>query len=242
MWNTLNAVGFGKLSGSDFPGEARGNLSNYAKWNMIDRASLSYGYGTSISALQLARAYTVFGKDGSLKTVTLMRQSYVPEERNHNGLKRRYLRQVREMMESVVSKEGTARKAAIKGYRVAGKTGTIKKIGKNGKYLENSYVTVFAGLAPASDPRLIMVVVVDDPKGKNLYGGTIAAPVFSKVMGGALRLMDIQPDALPRQKAAQLALLTKQTNDELSRELMRELNNELSLELRQELDRGLGVG
>jgi len=235
MWDTLNAVGFGSLSGSQFPGEAIGNLSNYSTWNKIERTSLSYGYGVSISALQLARAYTVFGKGTTLKTVTLIRKNYVPETRSHNGLKQHYLVQVRRMMESVVSPEGTAKRAAIKGYRVAGKTGTIKKIGSNGKYLDNSYVTLFAGLAPASDPRLVMVVVVDDPKGKNLYGGTVAAPVFSKVMGGALRLMDIQPDALYNQQSEKLAMLSKQTDDELTRELQIELNKELNQELNRKL-------
>ncbi|MFV2056719.1 MAG: peptidoglycan D,D-transpeptidase FtsI family protein [Thiohalomonadales bacterium] len=213
MWDTLNAVGFGELSGSLFPGEARGNLRNYTDWNKVERASLSYGYGTSISVLQLARAYTIFANDFTLKTMTLMRQSYVPDRSVETNLKALYLKQVRTMMESVVAPEGTGNRAAIKGYRVAGKTGTIKKLGKDGKYLDNHYVALFAGMAPASNPRLVMVVIVDDPQGKEFYGGRVAAPVFSKVMTGALRLLDIQPDALSLSPRDKVALYGEGLND-----------------------------
>lgn len=208
LWDVLAGVGFGYESGSRFPGEAPGNLSDYSGWQKIERATMSFGYGLSVTALQLARAYAVFSNDGYLPPVSLLRTVH-GIEKNAQTTQRVFsaqtARQVRLMMETVVQNGGTGTKAHVPGYRIAGKTGTVKKIGANG-YEDDAYLSVFAGMAPASNPRLVMVVMVDDPQGKQYYGGLVAAPVFSKVMAGALRMLDIAPDDLPALHGAKLAM------------------------------------
>jgi cell division protein FtsI (penicillin-binding protein 3) len=209
FWDTLASVGFGYESGSNFPGESSGSLPDYTGWHNIERATLSFGYGLSVTALQLARAYSVFANHGVLPRVSLTRK--INNNNSSNAYRQQVISaetagQVRAMLEAVVQQGGTGTRAKVPGFRVAGKTGTVKKVGTNG-YQDDHYMAVFAGMAPASDPRLVMVVMVNDPRGKQYYGGLVAAPVFSKVMAGALRMLDIAPDDLPTLSGAQYAYL-----------------------------------
>jgi cell division protein FtsI (penicillin-binding protein 3) len=190
FWRSLSEVGFGAQTGSAFPGEAAGKLRDYKKWQPIEQATMSYGNGIAVNLLQLARAYTVFANDGDLKAVTLLRQD--APTIGKKVFSQNTAQQVRDMMELVVQPGGTAPLAQINGYRVAGKTGTSHKL-EGGHYV-NHYVASFVGLAPASNPRLIVAVMVDDPSGE-YYGGLVAAPVFSNVMGSALRLLNVPNDA-----------------------------------------------
>jgi len=191
FWRSLSEVGFGAQTGSAFPGEASGRLRDYKKWQPIEQATMSYGNGISVNLLQLARAYTVFANDGDLKSVTLLRQD--TPTLGKKVFSQATAQQVRDMLELVVQPGGTAPLAQINGYRVAGKTGTAHKL-EGGHYV-NHYVASFVGLAPASNPRLIVAVMVDDPSGDQYYGGQVAAPVFSNVMGSALRLLNVPNDA-----------------------------------------------
>ncbi len=185
------SLGFGVSTGSGFPGEVDGRLDATRRWSKIGQATLGFGYGLSVTPLQLAQAYAVIAADGVRRPPSLLRQEdKVVGER---VMSRQTARQLRTMLESVVSPEGTANSAAIKGYRVAGKTGTVKKSTKGG-YTEDQFRAVFAGMAPASSPRLVMVVVIDEPKGRRYYGGQVAAPLFSRVMTGVLRILNIAPD------------------------------------------------
>lgn len=194
LWDVFSRVGFGAVTASAFPGEASGLLSYYGRWREVDRATLSYGYGLSVNALQLTQAYAVLAADGKMHPITfLMTGGNALDETP--VMRPQVARQVRAMLEMVVSKEGTGQKAAVPGYRVAGKTGTAHKVTVGG-YADNRYLALFAGLAPVSDPRLAMVVMIDEPQGNEYYGGQVAAPVFSRVMAGALRLLDIAPDDL----------------------------------------------
>ncbi|HEY5603490.1 MAG TPA: penicillin-binding transpeptidase domain-containing protein [Gammaproteobacteria bacterium] len=211
MWNIFAGAGFGGTTGVGFPGESTGLLTDHYSWRDIERATLSYGYGMSVTTLQLARAYTLFANDGVVKPVSLVRNS--PQATDHSRyyqadpvLSQVTIKRVRQMMQTVVEEGGTAVAAQVPGYKIAGKTGTVRKSGVGG-YLEDSYISVFAGMAPATNPRLIMVVMVNEPRGEEYYGGAVAAPVFSKVMAGALRLMDVPPDDLPSLFGARVALL-----------------------------------
>lgn len=198
----LAALGFGKSTESGYPGEAGGQLRPAANWALIDQATLSYGYGISVSVLQLAQAYAVLAADGIYRPVSLLRRDSVPEGRR--VFTRGTAREVRHMMESVVAPGGTATRAAVAGYRVAGKTGTVKKAGVGG-YSQHKYLSLFAGMAPVSDPRLVIAVMINEPRGKQYYGGLVAAPVFSAVMDDALRLLNVAPDALGHNRVVRLA-------------------------------------
>jgi len=191
FWRSLSETGFGAQTGSAFPGEAAGKLRDYKKWQPIEQATMSYGNGISVNLLQLARAYTVFANDGDLKLVTLLKQD-VPTV-GRKVYSQATARAVRDMLELVVKPGGTAPLAQINGYRVAGKTGTAHKL-EGGHYV-NRYIASFVGLAPASNPRLIVAVMINEPGGEQYYGGQVAAPVFSNVMAGALRLLGVKPDA-----------------------------------------------
>ncbi|MDH5181350.1 MAG: penicillin-binding transpeptidase domain-containing protein [Gammaproteobacteria bacterium] len=191
LWAIHNKVGFGMTSGSGFPGEVEGVLNHSSQWREIDQATLSYGYGISVTALQLARAYGVIANDGILMPVTFLRRSEMPK--GEAVMQKKTARQLIAMLEKVVTEEGTGKRANISGYRVAGKTGTIKKAAAGG-YQDDKYLSVFAGLAPAGNPRLVMVVVVNEPRQGDYYGGDVAAPVFRKVIAGALHLLGIPPD------------------------------------------------
>jgi cell division protein FtsI (penicillin-binding protein 3) len=191
FWHSLNENGFGTQTGCEFPGEASGKLRDFKKWKPIEQATMSYGNGISVNLLQLARAYTVFANDGELKPVTLLRQD-VPVV-GTQVYSAATARAVRDMLEMVVRPGGTAPQAQIVGYRVAGKTGTAHKL-EGGRYV-NKYVASFVGMAPASNPRLIVAVMVNEPGGLEHYGGQVAAPAFSNVMGASLRLLNVPNDA-----------------------------------------------
>jgi len=193
LWGLYSKVGFGQTTGVGFPGETGGQLTTYQRWAKIDQATLSFGYGLSVTSLQLARAYAVLASGGVKRPVSLLRVEQ--PVKGVSVMSRATARSVVKMMEAVVSRTGTAPQAAVAGYRVAGKTGTAKK-SISGGYADDRYLSVFAGLVPASDPRLVMVVVIDDPRGEQYYGGQVAGPVFAKVMAGALRLLNIAPDDL----------------------------------------------
>jgi cell division protein FtsI (penicillin-binding protein 3) len=191
FWEGLSAAGFGIATASAFPGEADGYLADFHRWRDIERATLAYGYGLSVTSMQLAQAYSVFANDGYRVPVTLLQRERVAEQRKVYSP--RVARAVRKMMEAVVKKDGTAPLAAVQGYRVAGKTGTVHKSVAGG-YADDRYLSVFAGMAPASRPRLVTVVMIDEPNNGEHFGGKVAGPVFSKVMAGALRLLNVTPD------------------------------------------------
>jgi cell division protein FtsI (penicillin-binding protein 3) len=194
LWATLSRFGLGSLTASLFPGESAGLLAHYDDWRQITQATLGYGYGVSVTPLQLAQAYAALGSDGILRPVSLVRlDEPASGERilaSDNAIA------VRRMLEEVVKPGGTGKNASVTGYRVAGKTGTSWKFSAGG-YSKDKYFSIFAGLAPASEPRLAAVVVIDEPTGDLYYGSDVAAPVFAEVMTESLRLFGIAPDALP---------------------------------------------
>lgn len=192
IWTTLSRMGFGHVTASEFTGESGGILSNYNNWKAEGIASLSFGYGISVTALQLAQGYAAIGALGIMRPLTIQRRPEVVS--GERVLSEQVARQLIGMMESVV-REGTGTQAAIPGYRVAGKTGTAWKSNSAGGYFDDRYFAIFGGVAPASNPRLAAVVVIDEPSAGKYYGGEVSAPVFSKVMGGALRLLGVAPDA-----------------------------------------------
>jgi len=190
IWSTLRKFGYGQSTGSGMIGESQGMFTNFSSWRPPAIASLSYGYGISVTAMQLAHAYTSLASFGVSRPVSLLRvDGPVTGER---VISEKTARTMVSLLETVVSKEGTARAAAIAGYRVSGKTGTAQK-SANGGYT-NDYVALFCGMAPATNPRLVTVVVIDAPHGATHHGGDTAAPVFATVMGGALRLLGVPPD------------------------------------------------
>lgn len=208
IMDVLERAGFGQVIGTGFPGERGGVLPSPARWSRIEIATLSYGYGLSTSALQLARAYSVIADDGLGKPVSLLKVgaeevAALPRERVYDA---QVSRQVRDMLETVVdaSRGGAATDANVPFYSVAGKTGTAHVVGEFG-YEENLHNSLFAGLVPASDPRLAIVVVINEPKGDEHYGGQVAAPVFSRIAGGAMRLLNVAPDRVPAEGARALS-------------------------------------
>lgn len=194
MWSTFNQMGFGAKTNVGFPGEAAGRVRNYKTWRPIEQATMSYGHGISVTLLQLARAYTVFANDGELKPVSLLKLKDAPVGTQVFSAKT--AQQMKDMLEMVVMPGGTALKAQVLGYRIAGKTGTTHKLGPNG-YEKHKYVGSFVGMAPASNPRLIMAVMIDEPsvEKEQYFGGIVAAPVFSAVMTDTLRMLAIPQDA-----------------------------------------------
>ncbi|MGY6518299.1 MAG: peptidoglycan D,D-transpeptidase FtsI family protein [Lysobacteraceae bacterium] len=190
LFDVLNRFGLGQPTGSGFPGEAAGVLPGVRNWGPVERATISFGYGVSTTPLQLAQAYAAIGNGGRLVTPTFVHGGQV---QSRQIIDPQLARQLVDMLETVTGPEGSATRARVMGYRVAGKTGTSRKASVGG--YQRRYLSLFAGLVPASDPRLAMVVVVDDPKGEGYFGGLVAAPVFAGVMDGALRLLDVPPDA-----------------------------------------------
>jgi cell division protein FtsI (penicillin-binding protein 3) len=202
IWRTLSDLGFGQVTSSDFPGESAGLLSNYMHWRPIGIATMSHGYGLSVTPLQLAHAYATLGAGGLARPVSFIRvDGPIAGQR---VLDERLTRTLVHMMEAVINPGGTGTQAAIPWYRVAGKTGTAWKSNAGG-YSTDKYVAVFAGMVPATRPRLACVVVIDEPAAGKFYGGDVSAPVFSSVMAGALRLMAIAPDARLPAEAPTLA-------------------------------------
>ncbi len=191
LWGFLSEAGFGVSTGSGFPGEADGHMANYRRWRDIERATLAYGYGLSVTAMQLAQAYSVFANDGYRVPITLVKREQKPEREVVYSPE--VARSVRHMMEAVVRDGGTAPKAAVPGYRVAGKTGTVHK-SISGGYADDKYISVFAGMAPASNPGLVIAVVINEPRNGEHFGGLVAGPAFSRIMAGALRLLNVAPD------------------------------------------------
>ncbi|MDE2234017.1 MAG: penicillin-binding protein 2 [Gammaproteobacteria bacterium] len=193
LWNTLTAFGFGHVTDSGFPGEVPGYLPDYRSWSQARQATISYGYGIAVTALQLANAYDIIADNGVSIPPTFVHPDAPPT--GQQVISANMAVTLRHMLETVVSNEGTGKLANVAGYHIAGKTGTAH-IAENGGYLPNDYYSVFTGIAPATDPRLVTVVVIRAPSRGQYYAATVAAPVFARVMSGALRLLDIPPDDL----------------------------------------------
>ena len=191
-WQLLTRAGLGATPKSGLPGEVSGRLRPYATWRPIEKATMAYGHGLSVSLLQLAHAYTAFANDGVMPQLTALRRE--GQAIGSRVMTPETAQAVLAMLETVTQDGGTAPQARVVGYRVAGKTGTAHKL-IGGTYALDKYISSFVGLAPASDPRLVVAVMVDEPSGRDYYGGLVAAPVFSRVMAGALRFMAVPPDA-----------------------------------------------
>ncbi len=191
LYDVFNRFGFGQITGSGFPGESPGVLPDFKRWRPVEKLSMSYGYGLSVTALQLATAYTALANGGRMRAPTFVKGGSNPDTAIIDPALAQTLL---DMLETVTNEGGTARRAAVPYYRVGGKSGTSRKAGAGG-YQQARYLSLFAGLAPMSAPRLACVVVVNDPRGQVFYGGLVAAPVFGRVLGGALRLMDVPPDS-----------------------------------------------
>jgi cell division protein FtsI (penicillin-binding protein 3) len=192
MWDLFRDVGFGAAPALAFPGAAAGRLRDYKRWRPIEQATMAYGHGISVSLVQLARAYTIFARDGELVPLTLVKTGAAAA--GDKVLSAEAARAVRRMMELAVQPGGTGPRARIVGWRVAGKTGTAHKQ-ENGAYAAEKYLSSFVGIAPASAPRLVVAVMIDEPAPGEHYGGAVAAPVFAQVMQGALRLLGVPHDA-----------------------------------------------
>jgi len=196
QWSMYQKLGLGVVTGSGFPGEASGRLSLNALNNDFERASLAFGYGVSVTPLQLAHAYSAIAADGILRPVNfLFDADRDPAEvvEGERVMSATTARAVRKMMQRVVSDKGTGKRAKVANYSVAGKTGTVHKFVAGG-YAEDRYLSIFAGMVPADNPELVMVVMIDEPRNGEYFGGLVAAPVFSQVMSGAMRLLDVAPD------------------------------------------------
>lgn len=192
--HVFERMGFGEPVGSGFPGETLGNLPGHRNWDPITQATFGFGYGLSASSLQLARAYAVLANNGYRKEVSLVAIDSAPE--SVQVIDAEMVKQVRSMLQAASSDKGTGKRAMIDGYSVGGKTGTLHKTKAGGGYDDNRYMSVFAGLSPIDSPRLVTIVVIDEPRDGDYFGGLVAAPVFSEVTGNALRLLQVTPDQL----------------------------------------------
>ena len=217
VWSGLQRFGVGEPVYSGFPGEANSVLHHYASWGQIATATASYGYGWSVSALHMVRAYAALANDGLMPQLRLLKNTQpVPPRR---AVSAGTAREVRRMLETVVAPGGSATRAALKGYQVAGKTGTTRKLLATGGYDGNRHEALFVGMVPAENPRLVGLVIIDDPSAAGYYGGVVSAPVFSRVMQGAARLLQIPPGgteapelappSVPRTNTATLSPLVK---------------------------------
>ena len=191
LWHMFHQAGFGTSTGSRFPGEVHGKLAHFDGWREVRRVTLSFGYGLAVTPLQLARAFAAFGNGGVLPEISFLKAEDALS--GSQAMPAAVAAQIRGMLEEVVGPGGTGQQARVKGYRVGGKTGTTRK-SEAGGYSEDRYYSAFAGLAPMSDPRLSVVVVVDEPGGDEYYGGAVAAPVFSDIVEGSLRVLGVAPD------------------------------------------------
>ncbi|RMH85418.1 penicillin-binding protein 2 [Pseudomonas sp. AOB-7] len=196
LYEVFSKLGFGRDTGLGFPGERVGNLPNHRQWRQAETATLSYGYGLSVTAVQLAHAYAALGNGGGMVPLSMIRVDSTPG--SMQVVPPEVAKTLQGMLQQVIESPRGAVRAQVPGYHVAGKSGTARKtsVGTKG-YQANSYRSLFAGFAPAQNPRIAMVVVVDEPGKGAYYGGLISAPVFSRVMAGSLRLMNIAPDNLP---------------------------------------------
>ncbi|QNM96531.1 peptidoglycan D,D-transpeptidase FtsI family protein [Chitinimonas koreensis] len=193
LWNFYDSIGIGELPHSGFPGEASGRLRPWKTWRPVEQATMAYGYGLSVSLLQMAKAYQAFATDGEIRPVTF--QKLVAPLPGRRVMSAEVAQQVRRMLETVTQPGGTATRAQVVGYRVGGKTGTAKKLVGGAYGGDRLYVSSFIGIAPISDPRLIVAVMIDEPGGDSRYGGTVAAPAFASVVAGSLRMLGVPPDA-----------------------------------------------
>lgn len=191
LWGMLSNAGFGEMPGSGFPGEVSGKLRPYQTWRPIEQATMSYGHGIAVSLMQLARAYMIFAAEGEIKPVSLLKLDSAPVSKR--AISRDTALAVSRMLEMVAQPGGTAPKAQVSGYRVAGKTGTAHKLEGRG-YAKNRYLSTFVGYAPASNPQYVIAVMLDEPSAGQYYGGTVAAPVFSRVMQGILHMQNVPYD------------------------------------------------
>jgi cell division protein FtsI (penicillin-binding protein 3) len=191
MWEMFTTVGFGQQPKFGFPGAVAGRVRPYKSWRPIEQATMSYGHGISVSLIQLARSYMIFARNGD--TIPLSFQKVIDPPVGQRVISEKTALELRAMLETVVGPEGTAPKAQVPGYRVAGKTGTAYKI-VGGRYA-NKYVASFVGFAPVSNPRIIVAVMVDEPTNGQHFGGDVAAPVFSSVAANALRALNVTPDS-----------------------------------------------
>jgi len=200
----FSRLGFGQPTGIGFPGESAGYMPVKDRWRPIEVATLSYGYGLSVTALQLAQAYAVLGNGGIKHQTTLLKRDLsgnFDDEYLIQVMDETVARDLLVMLEKVTGDKGTARRAKVPGYRVGGKTGTVHKVSAGGGYEDHKYTALFAGIAPINNPRIALVIVVDDPKGDRYYGGQVAAPIFSRIMAGLLRVKQVVPDRVPEQWA-----------------------------------------
>jgi cell division protein FtsI (penicillin-binding protein 3) len=214
IWNKYQEYGLGLRPELTFPGVASGKVRPYKRWRPIEQATMAYGYGLSTSLLQIAQVYTAYAGDGTMHHVSLLRKDRNADrnsdkdadgnagasgaaqasDKGHAVTTPATARAIRSMLEMATGPGGTGRAAAVEGYRIGGKTGTARKqVGAT--YAKSRYRALFVGMAPMSDPRLIVAVMIDDPAGKVFYGGTVAGPVFGAVTGGALQLLGVPPDA-----------------------------------------------
>ena len=211
-WKFLNRVGFGRKPDAGFSSESAGKLTYYDKWGEVDRASHGYGYGVSVSLLQLAHAYSVLAAGGILNPISIYKQHKQPL--GQRVMAESNAKAVLMMMRAVVQKGATGKNARIDGYHVAGKTGTANKY-INGRYNKHKLIVSFVGIAPATNPRLIVAVMIDEPKVKKASGGRLAAPLFAAIMANSLRILDIAPDNVPKAES-NLSLIDKQHDSEIA--------------------------
>ncbi|MGV6850685.1 MAG: peptidoglycan D,D-transpeptidase FtsI family protein, partial [bacterium] len=191
LWDVFRRFGFGQVTGSGFTGEVSGLLPSYRTWHKVEQATLAYGYRLNVTPLQLVRAYAAIADGGRIRTPTFIKNGISSVE---SVLDPEISRQIKQMLGTVTQPGGTGTRAKVRNYKVAGKTGTTKKVGASG--YESKYVASFAGFAPLTNPRIVIAVVIDNPQGDDYYGGKVAAPVFREVMESGLRLFDIPPDDL----------------------------------------------
>jgi cell division protein FtsI (penicillin-binding protein 3) len=196
IYHLAQKIGLGQPTGLDFPGERVGNLPNYRDWKKAETATLSYGYGLSVTAIQLAHAFSVLANNGRMVPLSLIHVDEAPKATQ--VIPENVAKTMQGMLQQVIEAPRGVFRAQVPAYHVAGKSGTARKtsVGTKG-YAENSYRSLFAGFGPMSDPRFAIVVVIDEPSKAGYFGGLVSAPVFSKVMSGTLRLMNITPDNLP---------------------------------------------
>jgi cell division protein FtsI (penicillin-binding protein 3) len=194
IWRVLSAFGIGRLTDSGYPGESAGRLTEPQHWSQVGQATVAYGYGVSVTPLQLARAYAAIAADGIVRPISMLALDKPPP--GERAISAATARALTQMLEVVVSPAGTGRRAAVRNYHVAGKTGTAQKAVAGG-HSDERHTAFFAGFAPATRPRLVVVVVIDEPQGAAYYGADVAAPVFANIVTGALRVLAVPPDALP---------------------------------------------
>ena len=190
LWGLMSDFGFGSYVTDGFPGESRGQLHHHSEWGEIGKATMSYGYGISVTPIQLAQAYAAIANKGVNKPLSLRKNN---QNEGKRIIKEETAAKILKMLEKVVV-DGTSKKAEVAGYRVGGKSGTVWKISGTGGYSNDRYRAIFAGVAPIEDPRLVAVVLIDEPTGEFYYGGDVAAPVFSEIISESLQLLAIPPD------------------------------------------------